>query len=70
MGQPPLRLDFLRTIEAASTADLFERAITVRDGDLELRVISRDDLLANKRAPGRLQVLADVAKVEKIGPML
>jgi len=70
LGQSPVRVEFLRTIDGVSTPALFEHAITIRTGDLDVRVISRDDLLANKRAAGRLQDLADVAKLEKIGPML
>jgi predicted nucleotidyltransferase len=65
MGQPPLRVDFLRAIDGVSTQALFERAATAEIDGVPLRVISLNDLIANKRAAGRPQDLADVDLLER-----
>jgi hypothetical protein len=41
-------------------------AVTGSWEGLPIRVISLDDLIANKRAAGRPQDLADVAKLERV----
>lgn len=60
MGQPPLRIDLLRTIDGVDSEELFARSVgTTLDG-VDLRVIALDDLIANKTAAGRPQDLVDV----------
>lgn len=55
LGQPPLRIDLLRSIDGVDSETLFRNAIrTVIDG-VPLRVISLDDLIANKAAADRPQ---------------
>lgn len=64
MGTPPLRIDILASADGIDTAEVVERANTIQLGDLRVSLISRADLLANKRASGRPQDLADVAALE------
>lgn len=66
MGQPPLRIDFLRTIEGVDAPGLFERAVTTTWDSVSVAVISLDDLIANKRAVGRPQDLIDVQVLERV----
>jgi hypothetical protein len=66
MGQPPLRVDFLRTIDGVDAPGLFARAVAAQVDDVPVRVISLDDLIANKRAAGRPQDLIDVALLERL----
>jgi predicted nucleotidyltransferase len=66
MGQPPLRIDFLRQIDGVASAGLFSRAeVAVIDGK-RIKVISLDDLIANKRAAGRPQDLLDAEFLERV----
>ena len=66
MGQPPLRIDFLRTIDGVESSALFERAVKgVLDG-IAVRFISLDDLIANKRAAGRPLDLIDATFLERV----
>jgi hypothetical protein len=65
-GQPPLRIDLLRTIDGVDVPSVFARAVAGQWGDLSIRVIGLDDLIANKRAAGRAQDLADVKVLERI----
>jgi hypothetical protein len=64
LGSPPVRIDVLRTADGVDTESVLERAITLELDQLSVRVISREDLLTNKRAAGRPQDLADVFALE------
>jgi predicted nucleotidyltransferase len=66
LGQPPLRIDILRTIDGVATADVLQNAVTTTWDGKAVRIISLDDLITNKRAAGRPQDLADVAALERI----
>jgi predicted nucleotidyltransferase len=66
MGQPPLRVDFLRTIDGVETAGLFARAVSAKVDDVPVRIITLDDLIDNKRAAGRPQDLLDVSLLERV----
>ena len=65
LGAPPVRIDILRQADGIDTEQTIDRADGVTLGDLTIPVISIEDLLANKRASGRPQDLADVALLEK-----
>ena len=65
-GQPPLRVDLLRSIEGRTTADVMKNAVTGTWDGLALRYIALDDLIANKKAAGRPQDLADVKALERV----
>ena len=47
-------------------ADAAKRAVKMMVDGLELKVISLDDLIVNKRASGRPKDLADALTLEKI----
>ena len=66
MGQPPLRIDLMRTIDGVATPALFEHAVSAVLDGVTLLVISLDDLIANKRAAGRPQDLGDAAFLERV----
>lgn len=64
LGQPPLRIDLLRSIDGVSTADVLARAVAAVISGVGVQIISLDDLIANKRAAGRPQDLADAQLLE------
>ncbi len=66
LGQPPIRIDLLRTIEGVDPRGLFERAVPATLDGVPLRVIALDDLIANKRAVGRRQDLLDAELLEAV----
>jgi predicted nucleotidyltransferase len=66
LGQPPLRIDLLRSIDGVAAEDALRNAVPATWGGTPLRVIALDDLIANKRAAGRPQDLADVVKLERV----
>jgi hypothetical protein len=66
LGQPPLRIDLLRSMVGVATASVLKNAVSATWDGITTRVIALDDLIANKRAAGRLQDLADVVRLERV----
>jgi hypothetical protein len=66
LGQPPLRIDLLRTIEGVPTETVIRNTARACWDDVPIRVISLDDLIANKRAAGRRQDVADLSELERV----
>ncbi len=60
IGVGPRRIDIITRIDGVKFEDAYARRLTVQREGVKLPVISRDDLIANKRATGRTQDLADV----------
>ncbi len=63
IGAGPRRIDILTRIDGVKFEEAYARRLTVRLEGIEVPVISRDDLIANKRASGRTQDLADVERL-------
>jgi len=66
LGVPPVRVDILRSADGIDTDVALGRADPVNLGDIQVKVLALDDLIANKRAAGRPQDLADVALLERV----
>ncbi len=65
LGYEPNRIDLLTELAGLSFAECYARRERFRlDSQLIVSLISRQDLLLNKRAVGRPQDLADVAAIE------
>lgn len=64
-GTPPTRVDILRSIPGADFKAVFERRVQTRWDDVPVSIISREDLIAAKRAAGRERDLRDVRALEK-----
>lgn len=60
MGVPPFRIEVLSHISGVEFADCYTRAESAVIDGVNVDVISRDDLIANKRAAGRLKDLGDI----------
>lgn len=66
LGQPPMRVDFLRTIDGVEPDKLFASAILTEIDGIRFKVIALDDLIRNKRVSARPQDLIDADFLEKI----
>ena len=66
LGQPPLRVDLLRAIDGVTTESVIRNAVPITWDGLPVRVISLEDLIANKRAAEHPQDLADLSKLERV----
>ena len=67
IGIAPLRIDVLTAIDAVDFDDAWRNRVESRFADQPVPVLSREDLIRNKRAAGRAQDLADLEWLEKPG---
>ena len=65
IGVVPRRIDIITSLEALSFADAWSNRIQVEIDGIQIPVLGRDDFIRNKRAAGRPQDLADVARLEE-----
>ena len=66
IGNSPRRIDILTRISGVEFQQAYERRQVVELEGIQVPVISLEDLIANKRATGRMQDLADVERLESV----
>lgn len=64
IGNSPRRIDIVTTIDGIKFDQAYANRKTFQIEGLQVPVISLEDLIANKRASGRTQDLADVENLE------
>ena len=64
IGVAPCRVDIISKISGVSYADAVTRAVPKTIDGIPVRIISLDDLIANKKASGRVKDLVDVEILE------
>jgi len=67
MGRPPIQIDIINQADGIDIHECYGRRKVILVDGMEVSLISREDLIANKKASGRLQDLADI---EKLGSRL
>jgi len=65
IGVAPRRIDLTTTIDGPAFDDAWGRQESVEIGGMAVPVMSRSDLIANKRATGRPQDLLDADQLER-----
>ena len=65
MGVPPVRIEVLSSISGVEFAACRARQVDAMIDGVPVRVISRQDLIANKRAAGRGKDLDDLKHLER-----
>jgi hypothetical protein len=67
IGQPPARIDILQRIDGLTFDEAWQNRIEgLIDGEVQIRVISKGDLIRNKLASGREQDVLDVEKLRAV----
>jgi predicted nucleotidyltransferase len=66
MGVEPMAVDILNYCLGVDFEKAYSRRVVIDDDGLNIDIIAYDDLIANKRAVGRLRDLADVEYLERI----
>ena len=66
MGRPPTRIDVLTELPGLSFEGTWPTRVMAKFGGLDFPVIGLVELIANKKACGRPQDLADVAALERV----
>jgi predicted nucleotidyltransferase len=64
LGQPPLRIDLLNSIDGVSFHECYPNKKTVSIDGLEVNFIGYNDLIKNKKATGRHQDLGDIENLQ------
>jgi|WetSurMetagenome_2_1015567.scaffolds.fasta_scaffold671642_1 hypothetical protein len=65
MGRAPVQIDIITEAAGIDIKECYRRRMTINVEGTEILVISREDLIKNKRATGRIQDLADAQTLEK-----
>ena len=65
IGIPPVRVDVITSIDGVDFEAAWRERMVSSYSDQPVSVLSRRHLIENKKAPGRLQDLADVEFLEK-----
>jgi hypothetical protein len=65
MGRPPTRIDLLKSIDGVRFETAWRNRVRVRLGTVTVNLISREDLIRNKRASGRAQDLLDLSVLRR-----
>ncbi len=60
LGNPPLRIDVMTSIDGVEFADAWQSRIEAKFGDHKLGFLGREQLLENKRVSGRPKDLLDI----------
>ena len=69
IGQPPTRVDLLQHIDGITFDQAWKNRIEGRiEGEIQVMVISKNDLIRNKIASGREQDILDVKRLRSAGP--
>jgi hypothetical protein len=67
IGQPPARVDLLQHIDGLTFDEAWQNRIEgLLDREVQVNVISKDDLIRNKLASGREQDLLDAKKLRAV----
>ena len=64
MGRAPIQIDIINQADGIDILECYKRRQIIRIDDLDVSLISRSDLILNKKASGRLQDLADIEKLD------
>ena len=65
LGYPPKRIDILTQVDGVQFDSCWGRRVEVEIGGQRVPFLSADDLVANKKASGRPQDIADAAVIEE-----
>jgi Nucleotidyl transferase of unknown function (DUF2204) len=65
LGRAPNRIDLLTSLTGVANADAFADKVAAEIDGVSVYVLSKPNLILNKRAVGRPQDLADLAELER-----
>jgi predicted nucleotidyltransferase len=68
MGFPPIKIEIINYLEGVAFEKAHANRRLVNFEGLEISLIDVHDLIANKKAVGRPQDLADIAKLQELHP--
>ncbi len=66
IGSSPVQIDIINEADGIDINECYSRRENIKVEDIDIFVISKEDLITNKKVSGRIQDLADTEKLEKI----
>ena len=66
MGSSPVQIDIINEATGIEIKDCYSRRKMIKVEDIEISIISKEDLVRNKKASGRTRDLADAENIEGI----
>jgi len=66
IGSSPIQIDIINDADGIEMDDCYRRKKTINVDGIEIHLISKEDLIKNKRASGRSMDIADAEKLEKM----
>ena len=66
MGSSPIQIDIINAADGIDIDECYSRKEIIKVEDIDVFVISKDDLINNKTASGRSMDLADAEKLAKL----
>lgn len=67
IGSSPIQIDIINEADGINIDDCYSRKKIINVDGIDIVVISKEDLVKNKRASGRSMDIADAEKLEKHG---
>jgi predicted nucleotidyltransferase len=67
MGRPPIKIDVINEASGIDIEACYSRRNIVHIDGIDISLISREDLLINKKASGRAKDIADIENLEDLG---
>ena len=65
MGSSPVLIDIINKADGIDISDCYDRRKIIKIDDIDVSIISLEDLIINKRASGRGQDVVDAEKLER-----
>jgi len=65
IGRSPIQIDIINEADGINIDDCYLRRKTIKIDGIDIHLISKDDLIKNKRTSGRSMDIADAEKLEK-----
>jgi len=65
IGSSPVQIDIINEADGVDIYDCYERKNIIQAEDIEINVISKSDLIKNKRTSGRSMDIADAENLER-----
>ena len=66
MGRPPIQIDIITEADGIEIDECYSRRETINIDGIPISLISKQDLIKNKKESGRLRDLADAEALEEI----
>jgi len=63
LGRSPIQIDIINNADGINFNECYSRRKVIQVEDIAISLISREDLIENKKSSGRLQDLADIEKL-------